>query len=81
MRLAVTTALDPDQAERAAAERVAVAYGWPATPRQGRSLASVATGCDVDSLLVLSARRVTLWTDGAEWLWACLLYTSDAADE
>ncbi|HEY4186046.1 MAG TPA: class I SAM-dependent methyltransferase [Polyangia bacterium] len=70
MRLAVTTALDPDRAERDAAERVASTYGWPSAPREGRPLAEVAARCDVDSLLVLGARRVTLWADGVERLWA-----------
>ena len=70
MRLAVTTALEPDQAERDAALRVAARYGWPATRRRGRSLAKVATDCDVDSLLVLSSRRVVLWAGGVERLWA-----------
>ena len=70
LRIAVTTALDPDQAEAEAAVRVAARYGWPASVRGGRSLAKVALGCDVDSLLVLSTSRVTLWVDGAERLWA-----------
>jgi 16S rRNA (guanine1516-N2)-methyltransferase len=70
VRIAVTTALDPDQAERDAVAQVAVRYGWPATRRRGRSLAKVATDCDVDSLLVLSARRVVLWAGGVERLWA-----------
>jgi SAM-dependent methyltransferase len=70
VRFAVTTALDPNSAERTAAERTALVYGWPATVRAGRSLAQVAADCDVDSLLVLSARRVSLWTDGTERLWA-----------
>jgi len=70
LRIAVTTALDPDQAESEAAVRVAARYGWQAPVRRGRSLAKVASACDVDSLLVLSASRVTLWVDGAERLWA-----------
>lgn len=69
MRIAVTTALDPDPSESDAAERVAVRYGWPATARDGRSFAKVAASCDVDWLLILSARRVSLWADGVERVW------------
>ena len=70
MRLAVTTPLRPEPGEHEAAERVAVRYGWPVTPRGERSLSKVARDCAVDALLVLSARRVALWVDGAERLWA-----------
>lgn len=70
MRFAVTTALHPDQAEREAADTVAARYGWPSLERGGRSLAQVAAACDVDALLLLSARRVALWADGVERVWA-----------
>lgn len=70
MRLAVTTALHPEPGEIDAVQRAAATYGWLAAVRGERSLAKVARECDVDALLVLSARRVTLWADGAERVWA-----------
>lgn len=70
LRVGVTTALRPTQADRDAAEQVAARAGWRAAERRERPLATVAAACEVDVLLVLSARRVTLWFDGAERLWA-----------
>ncbi|HEX2658117.1 MAG TPA: class I SAM-dependent methyltransferase, partial [Polyangia bacterium] len=69
MRLAVTTALDPDAAEREAAARVAAEFGWKVAPRGRRGLARVAVDCQADALLVLSARRAALWIDGTERAW------------
>lgn len=70
MRLAVTTALDPDADEREAAARAAADYGWRLAPRGRRGLARVAADCQADALLVLSARRAALWIEGTERAWS-----------
>jgi 16S rRNA (guanine1516-N2)-methyltransferase len=69
VRLAVTTTLDPSPSEEAAARDAAIRHAIPFAPRGNRPLVHVAAQASADALLVLGARRASLFVDGVEHAW------------
>jgi SAM-dependent methyltransferase len=69
VRLAVTTTLDPSPSEEAGARDAELRHAIPFAPRRNRPLAEVAAHASADALLVLGARRASLFVDGVESAW------------
>ncbi len=70
MDLAVTTSLRFDAAEEAAARAAAERHGVPYAPRDRQALETVRVRAGADALLVLSARKASLFVAGEERRWS-----------